>query len=120
MPRTARTGAAAPSDDATTDLPEAGAQITRWRDDMLDQIKRRPARSLLIAAGAGYLAGGGIGTILTARLLALGARMAVRLAVIPIFADGIERALFDGRGGPNPAEAKTPNPKQLIQKEIDS
>lgn len=120
MPRTARTGATpSNTEDATPDLPEVGAQITRWRDDVIDQIKRKPARSLLIAVGAGYVAGGGIGTILTARLLSLGARMAVRLAVIPIFADGIERALFDGRG-PTAAEAKTPNPKQLIQKETDS
>lgn len=119
MPSTARTGATAANTEATPGAPEVGAQISRWRDDLFDQIKRRPARSLLLAVGAGYVAGGGIGTILTARLLGLGARMAVRLAVIPIFADGIERALFEGQG-PTPAGAKTPNPKQLIQKEIDS
>lgn len=116
MPSTARTSANA---EATPGAAEVGTQLARWRDDLFHEIKQRPARSLLIAIGAGYVAGGGIGTILTARLLGLGARMAVRLAVIPILADGIERALFEGRG-PTPAGAKTPNPKQLIQKEIDS
>lgn len=113
MPSAARTSAAA------AEAQEVGAQLTHWRDDLYDQIKRRPARSLLIAVGAGYVAGGGIGTILTARLLGLGARMAVRLAVIPIFADGIERALFEGPGH-TPAGGKTTNPKQLIQKENES
>src|SRR5216110_3653713 len=99
MPSTARTSA------ATAEAQEVGSQITHWRDDLFDEIKRRPARSLLIAVGAGYVAGGGIGTILTARLLGLGARMAVRLALIPIFADGIERALFEGPGN-TPAGSK--------------
>jgi len=115
MPSAARTSAAA----ANAEAAEVGAQITHWRDDLFDQIKRRPARSLLIAVGAGYVAGGGIGTILTARLLGLGARMAIRLAVIPIFADGIERALFEGPDHV-PSGAKTTNPKQLIQKENES
>jgi hypothetical protein len=119
MPSTARTSATGENQGATPDAREVGTQLVRWRDDLFDQIKRRPARSLLIAIGAGYVAGGGIGTILTARLLGLGARMAVRLAVIPIFADGIERALFDGQAPASPG-AKAPNPKQLIQKEIDS
>src|SRR3954451_21701693 len=109
MPSTARTS----TTTANTEAPEVSAQITHWRDDLLAQIKHRPARALLIAVGAGYVAGGGIGTILTARLLGLGARMAVRLALIPIFADGIERALFEDRGQ-TPAGGKTHNPKQLI------
>jgi hypothetical protein len=119
MPSRARTSATAANADGTPGAPEMAAQIAHWRDDLLEQIKARPARSLLIAIGAGYVAGGGIGTILTARLLGLGARMAVRLAVIPIFADGIERALFDGHAS-TPGGANAGNPKQLIQKEIDS
>jgi hypothetical protein len=61
------------------------------------EIRRRPARSLALALGAGYIAGGGIGTILTARLLAMGARLAMRMAVVPLLADGVQRTLFPGR-----------------------
>ncbi|HEY4183709.1 MAG TPA: hypothetical protein VGP07_01515 [Polyangia bacterium] len=61
------------------------------------EIRRRPARSLALALGAGYVAGGGIGTILTARLLAVGARIAMRLAVVPLLAEGVERTLFATR-----------------------
>lgn len=125
MPRASRNEASSGDEQANgestsgssaslADLPEIGAQIGRWRDDFFDEVRRRPTRSLLLAVGAGYLAGGGIGTVLTARLLGLGARIAMRLAVIPLLADGIERALFDARpAGPTEANAKTPNPKQL-------
>src|SRR3569623_495245 len=72
------------------------------QERFFSEIRRRPARSLAVALGVGYLAGGGIGTILTARLLGLGARVALRLAVVPVLADGVERALFpsaEGNGG---------------------
>ena len=83
------------------------------------EIRRRPARSLAVALGVGYLAGGGIGTILTARLLGLGARIALRMAVVPVLADGVERALFpsgEGNGG-GMGRSQT---KQGSQKEMNS
>jgi len=88
--------------------------------DLYDRVRRRPAQSLLVAVGTGYLLGGGLGTILTARLLALGSRMALRLAVVPILAGEVERILFGG-GEDVPADAKAPAPKRLIQeKEIET
>lgn len=76
-------------------LPSPGAVVERWRGELFKQVRRRPAQTLLVVAGTGYLAGGGLGTILTARLLSLGARMAMRLAILPILASEIERAFFD-------------------------
>jgi len=125
MPRNARNGTAGDQQPATgraaADSPVTVDSILDWRDGVLAEIRRRPARSLLVAVGTGYLAGGGLGTILTARLLSLGARIAMRLAIIPVLADGIERAVFDGRGADTPVEAKAPNTKQLPnQKEMES
>ena len=42
-------------------VPAPGDLVNRWRDDLFGQISRRPAQSLLVAVGAGYLAGGGLG-----------------------------------------------------------
>jgi len=79
--------------------------ITEFLTTFAAAIRRRPGRSLLIAAGTGYVVGGGIGTVLTARLLGVFSRIAVRLALVPIIATGIERALYGERndtgGAPN-------------------
>jgi len=117
MPR-ARNGAGEPQDARGTDTLNS---IPGWRDEMLAEIRRRPGRSLLVAVGTGYLAGGGLGTILTARLLSLGARIAMRLAIVPILVDGMERAVFDRRAGDAPVEAKATSTKQLHhEKEMES
>lgn len=83
------------------------------------EIRRRPVRSVAMALGVGYLAGGGIGTILTARLLGIGARIAMRLAVVPLLADGVERALFPSAEG-NGGTGQRTQVKQATQKEMNS
>lgn len=60
---------------------------------LFNEIRRRPARSLLIAGGTGFLAGGGLGASVTARLLGATARVALRLAIVPLFLDALERAV---------------------------
>ena len=60
---------------------------------IFDEIRRRPIRSLLIAAGTGYLAAGGLATTLTSRVLGTGARLALRLAIVPLFVSAFERLL---------------------------
>lgn len=94
-------------------IPSPGDLINQWRDDLFGQIRRRPTQSLLVAVGAGYLAGGGLGTILTARLLALGSRLALRAAVVPIVAGEIERALFDQE---EPRETGSPVSKRATRR----
>jgi hypothetical protein len=101
-----------------------GDLVNQWRDDLFGQISRRPVQSLLAAVGAGYLAGGGLGTILTARLLAFGARLALRVAVVPILAGEIERALFEENrssdgGSPGPVRGARSN-KVSHEKEMET
>lgn len=113
MPRSDRANTRSAVETAARDLVPRDMQ-----ERFFAEIRRRPARSLALALGAGYLAGGGIGTILTARLLAVGARIALRLAVVPVLADGVERALFpssEGNGGPGRSQTK-----QATQKEMNS
>jgi hypothetical protein len=80
------------------------------------EIRRRPVRSLLIAAGTGYLSGGGLSTRFTARMLGTGVRTALRLAIVPLFIDALERALTN-RGG---APVLLPPPNNRIHKEMHS
>jgi hypothetical protein len=113
MPKSERSGARAAAEAARELVPRD------LQDRFFSEIRRRPARSLAIALGVGYLAGGGIGTILTARLLGLGARVALRLAVVPVLADGVERALFpSGEGSSGPGTRS--QTKQATQKEMNS
>jgi len=114
MPRSERGNARSAVETAARDLVPRDLQ-----ERFISEIRRRPARSLALALGAGYLAGGGIGTILTARLLALGARVALRLAVVPVLADGVERALFPSAEG-NSGSGQRSQSKQASQKEMNS
>jgi hypothetical protein len=120
MPKAASRNGSAGEDELAGGAAVADT-IGTWQKRLIREIRQRPARSLLIAVGTGYLAGGGLGTMLTARLLSLGARVGMRLAIIPLITDGLERAVFDGIGGGAPADAKNPNTKQLPhQKEMDT
>jgi hypothetical protein len=114
MPKSDRSTARSAVDAATRELIPGDVQ-----ERFFAEIKRRPARSLAIALGVGYLAGGGIGTILTARLLGLGARIALRMAVVPVLADGVEKALFPSHEGDG-NQSQRSQTKQSNQKEMNT
>src|SRR5438045_3775789 len=114
MPRSERTSGRAGVEAATRQLVPHDLQ-----ERFFAEVRRRPARSLALALCTGYLAGGGIGTILTARLLGVAARIALRLAVVPVLAEGVERALFPSREGDGSQAARSQT-KQATQKEMNS
>ena len=60
-----------------------------WRSDVLDKTSAHPGRSAAVAVAAGYLLGGGLFSPLTARLVATGVKLALRLAVVPFLTQGI-------------------------------
>lgn len=51
------------------------AKATRERVDLDRRVREHPAQTLLIAAGAGYLAGGGFFTPFTGTMLRVGTRL---------------------------------------------
>jgi len=57
------------------------------------EMRDRPWRTSAMALGAGYLLGGGLFSPLTARLLALGVRVGLRVGVTPLVAAGVNEWL---------------------------
>jgi hypothetical protein len=58
-------------------------RILDWRDAMNRDTTAHPARAAAIAAGAGYLVGGGLFSGLTARVAATALRLGLRVALVP-------------------------------------
>ena len=54
-----------------------------------ERVNRNPYGSIAAALGIGYVLGGGIFTPLTSRIVALGLRIGIRLAVLPMLKDEI-------------------------------
>lgn len=102
------------------EIAEENDLLTHWRDQIVDQIRERPGRSLAIAVASGYIAGGGIGTILTARLLSFAARIALRLTVVPLLASEVERALFGTDEARRAAPSSHDTDRMTHDQEIDS
>jgi hypothetical protein len=63
-----------------------------------ERVNRNPYGSIAAALGIGYVLGGGIFTPLTSRIVALGLRIGIRLAVLPMLKDEIS-VLADALGG---------------------
>ena len=67
--------------------------------DVKGSVDRHPYGTLLAALGVGYVLGGGLFTRLTARLVGLGIRMGIRMAVVPALEAeivGLARAFSKG------------------------
>ena len=70
-----------------------------------ERVNRNPYGSIAAALGIGYVLGGGIFTPLTSRIVALGLRIGIRLAVLPMLKDEIS-VLADALGGEGEAKRK--------------
>jgi ElaB/YqjD/DUF883 family membrane-anchored ribosome-binding protein len=68
-----------------------------------ERVGRHPYGSVAAALGIGYVLGGGLFTPLTSRLVALGLRIGVRLAVLPMLKDEIS-VLADALTGESESE----------------
>jgi hypothetical protein len=63
-----------------------------------ERVNRNPYGSIAAAVGIGYVLGGGIFTPLTSRIVSLGLRLGIRLAVLPMLKDEIS-VLADALAG---------------------
>ena len=79
-----RTGARSAANAAAKKTSDLRERVTSWRQTAVREAQERPARTAAIALGAGYLLGGGLFSALTARIVATGVRVALRLALIPL------------------------------------
>jgi hypothetical protein len=96
--------------EVTATVKSAGPPVAeRIRDGvsyLADQVTERPARTLVFAAGAGYIVGGGLASALTARLIGTAIRVALRIVAVPLLAQ-VTSAWLEGLAraqGTEPAE----------------
>jgi hypothetical protein len=93
----------------------AGQTWSRARDtftdlretvDLSGRVDRHPYGTLAAAVGIGYLLGGGLFTPLTGRIVGLGLRLGLRLALLPLVKDEIaDLAEMLGHGEQTAGEA---------------
>lgn len=79
--------------------------------DVKGRIDRHPYGTLAAALGVGYILGGGFFTPLTARILRLGLKVGVRLAVLPLLNDEAANLVSNLVGGEAPAGGESPRPR---------
>lgn len=62
---------------------EAASRFERMRDEAIGQFKERPLLCTSLAAGAGFLLGGGLATATTLRVLRNSASLIVQITIVP-------------------------------------
>ena len=75
--------------------------------DVKGRVRRNPYGSMAAAVGIGYVLGGGIFTPLTARIVGLGLRLGMRLALLPLLKQELFE-LAEGFGGDEASESSKP------------
>ncbi|HEY2900851.1 MAG TPA: hypothetical protein VGL59_09770 [Polyangia bacterium] len=67
--------------------------------DIKGRLNRNPYGTLAAAVGVGYILGGGFFTPLTGRLVRLGLKLGVRLALVPLLNDEVASLVGNMMGG---------------------
>jgi hypothetical protein len=80
---------------------EARERLGTWTETLARQTREHPVRSVAVALGVGFLLGGGLFSRLTFRIVSAGARIGLRMAVVPLMAQGLV-ALEEGLLSPRP------------------
>ncbi|HVR61458.1 MAG TPA: hypothetical protein VMU50_06130 [Polyangia bacterium] len=88
--------------------------------DVKGRVNRHPYGTLAAAVGFGYVLGGGFFTPLTARILRLGFRIGVRLAVLPLLNDEAAGVINNLMGGESSSGGETPRPRGRGQRSNQS
>lgn len=71
---------------------DLGARVRHWLRTLNQEAVEHPFRTVGIAAGAGFVLGGGLFTPLSFRTLRSGIHLALRLAVLPALTRGLTLA----------------------------
>jgi len=77
--------------------------LTKLRQAVQSEVRNNPLRSILVAAGAGYVLGGGLAAPVTRRLVRLG----IRAMVLPALDEPVARLWDWIRSEPDSAEPTT-------------
>jgi hypothetical protein len=67
----------------------ARERFDAWTELLERETRKHPLRALAVALGVGVVLGGGLFSGVTARLVGAGARIGLRMAVVPLMAQGL-------------------------------
>ena len=84
-----------------TRASEARERLGTWIDTLAEEVREHPIRTVAVALGVGFVLGGGLFSRLTARIVGTGVRIGLRMAVVPLMAQGLV-ALGDDLLAPRP------------------
>src|SRR5580692_10583995 len=68
---------------------EARERLGTWIETLAQEAREHPIRTVAVALGVGFVLGGGLFSRLTARIVGTGARIGLRMAVVPLMAQGL-------------------------------
>ena len=68
---------------------EARERLGAWTELLARETRKHPIRSVAVALGVGFVLGGGLFSRVTARLVGVGARIGLRMAIVPMMAQGL-------------------------------
>jgi hypothetical protein len=74
---------------ASVQAVELGARPREWLRLLERETNAHPFRTAGLVAGAGFVLGGGLFTPLMGRVLSVGVRLAMRMAIVPALARGL-------------------------------
>lgn len=97
----------APLADARRALGPLG-QLKALSDALAGQTQEHPARTVALTFGTGFVLGGGLFSPLTARIVAVGVRIGLRLVALPIVIDGLGALATAARGSADDASQSRP------------
>ena len=87
---------------------EARERLGTWADTLAQEAREHPIRTVAVALGVGFVLGGGLFSRLTARIVGTGVRIGLRMAAVPLMAQGLV-ALGDGLLAPRPPAVEVGN-----------
>ena len=107
------------AEDAWSRTRDAFSDVTQSLD-IKGRLERNPYGTLATALGVGYVLGGGFFTPLTARILRLGFKIGVRLAVLPLLNDEAANMVSNLVGGESPSGGESRRARGRGQKSNQS
>jgi hypothetical protein len=87
--RKSTAGKAKAGSESPPDMADLAERPREWLRILERETSQHPLRTAGLAVGAGFVLGGGLLTPLMGRVLSVGLRLAMRVAIVPVLSRGL-------------------------------